>query len=112
MVKHPSRLRLDHSRFGLRWPAPCSPFIGGEKEMRMFQSEADRRHSLTDIIRRLSRLALSWLYFCGWRLATMASDLISPKRLVGRLLKRSERPTGPVLERPAMRNRRGGGRRR
>jgi hypothetical protein len=54
----------------------------------MFQGEADRRQSLWTIMRRLCRLLLGWLGFCGWRLTTLVGEMLSLRRWKASLRRR------------------------
>lgn len=78
----------------VRGPLLAPPFPAAESEMRMFQGEAGGRTG-QGFRRRLARLIGAWLYFCGWRMLTLAADLLSPRRLKTRL--RSERSGGRPL---------------
>jgi len=78
--------------------------MAAEDEMRMFHSDSDRREGLGSIAGRTGRLLAAWLHFCGWRLATIAGEVVSLKAARRRFLSRAERAGLPTA-----RHRRHGG---
>jgi len=59
----------------------------------MFQGEASGP-SGPGFSRRLARLTGAWLYFCGWRAATLTAELFSPARFKARLRRARPDKTG------------------
>ncbi len=47
----------------------------------MFQVEADRKWTWSQIGKGVSRLMGAWLRFFAWRLATVVGDLTSPAKI-------------------------------
>jgi hypothetical protein len=66
--------------------------MAAEDEMRMFHSDSDRREGLGSIAGRTGRLLAAWLHFCGWRLATIAGEVVSLKAARRRFLSRAGQP--------------------
>jgi hypothetical protein len=75
--------------------------------MRMFQGEAGGP-SGPGFTRRLARLIGAWLYFCGWRLATLVAELFSWARFKSRIGPRSRKARRGVGD-LALRHGRGSG---